>query len=58
MIQFVIVMVISLYITIYTAVFGHWMQKQRLRAGALSAYVIAGITLALTGMLMWRMYLL
>lgn len=54
MLKFALAMLVPLGVLIYTVQFGRWMQKKRLMLGAISAYVLAAMSLLLSGAVLWK----
>jgi glucose dehydrogenase len=57
MLRFAVAMLIPLWVFVYTVQFGRWLHKKRLALGAYSAYVIAGLSLLVSSVVLWRVYL-
>jgi len=56
MLKFSLAMLVPLGVLIYTVQFGRWMQKKRLILGAVSAYVLAAVSLLLSGAVLWQIF--
>jgi len=55
MLKFIFGMIIPLCIFIYTISFGRWMHQKRQIGGAVSAYILACIGIAVSGAVLWRL---
>jgi glucose dehydrogenase len=56
MLRFAASMLIPLWVFVYTVQFGRWLNRKKLLLGAVAAYVIAGLSLLVSGVVLWRVY--
>ncbi|MCL6452004.1 MAG: hypothetical protein K6T78_00070 [Alicyclobacillus sp.] len=55
MLRFLLLMVLPVWVCIYTVQFGRWVGSKRNVPGAVAAYAIAGLSFCGSGWILWRL---